>query len=48
MQRLDYLIGILEEEPAGENGPLNRLRSIRDAYAALRDEATQLMMKNTF
>ena len=47
MQRLDYLIGILEEEQAGESGPLNRLRSIRDVYTALRDEAMQLMMKST-
>ncbi|GHV75780.1 hypothetical protein AGMMS49942_06010 [Spirochaetia bacterium] len=47
MQRLDYLIGILEEEQAGESGPLKLLRSIRDVYATLRDEAMQLMMKST-
>jgi hypothetical protein len=54
MQRLDYLIGILEDEQRGsvrpENAgaaPLNRLRSIRDAYAALRDEGLRLMIKNT-
>ncbi|GHU09829.1 hypothetical protein FACS1894151_08400 [Spirochaetia bacterium] len=54
MQRLDYIIGILEEESSmdakstgGRDGDaLNRLRSIRDAYRALRDEATKLMMKN--
>ena len=56
MQRLDYLIGLLEEEQnfpenrkgAGNDGaPLNRLRGIRDAYAALRNEAEKLMLKNT-
>jgi hypothetical protein len=57
MQRLDYLIGILEEErnfPENRNGaeaqedaPLNTLRGIRDAYAELRGEAEKLMLKNT-
>jgi hypothetical protein len=55
MQRLDYLVGILEEEGnfpenrngARETGPLDRLRSIRDAYAGLKDEAEKLMLKNT-
>jgi hypothetical protein len=59
MQRLDYLVGILEEEQhftenrkgaQGENGddaPLARLRRIRDAYALLRGEAEKLMLKNT-
>jgi MoxR-like ATPase len=55
MQRLDYLIGILEEEQEllgkgkesqGED-PLDQLRSIRNAYAELRDEAEKLMLKNT-
>jgi hypothetical protein len=55
MQRLDYLVGILEEEQnflensKGSQGedPLNRLRKIRDAYADLRHEAEKLMLKNT-
>jgi hypothetical protein len=56
MQRLDYLIGILEEErnfpenrkdAQEEDAPLERLRSIRDAHAGLRDEAEKLMLKNT-
>jgi hypothetical protein len=56
MQRLDYLIAMLEEErnfpenrkgnPEG-NAPLDRLRSIREAHRALRDEAEKLMLKNT-
>jgi hypothetical protein len=57
IQRLDYLIGILEEEqnfPENRKGaqgkdsaPLDRLRRIRDAYAGLRGEAEKLMLKNT-
>jgi hypothetical protein len=57
MQRLDYLIGILEEElspesgKAGEHGSgeglLGQLHSIREVYTFLRDEAMKLMMKNT-
>jgi hypothetical protein len=57
MQRLDYLAGILEEELSTDAGKTdgqdsdsvaqNLLHSIRDAYSALRDEATQLMMKST-
>jgi hypothetical protein len=51
MQRLDYLVGILEEEQNfSENSggaSLARLRSISDAYAELRDEAEKLMLKNT-
>jgi hypothetical protein len=56
MQRLDYLIGILEEErnfpenrkgaPGKDGAPLDRLRRIHDAYAALRGEAEKLMLKN--
>jgi hypothetical protein len=57
MQRLDYLAGILEEELSPESGKtgeqdsgrrlLGRLRSVRDVYTSLRDEAVKLMMKNT-
>ncbi|MDR2079680.1 MAG: AAA family ATPase [Treponema sp.] len=57
MQRLDYLIGILEEELSPESGKtgeqgsggrlLGQLHSIRDVYTSLRDEAVKLMMKNT-
>jgi hypothetical protein len=57
MQRLDYLIGLLDEEQqssgAAPDSPdaggtlLKRLRDIRDAYASSRDEALRLMMKNT-
>jgi hypothetical protein len=55
MQRLEYLVGILEEEQdfpenrkgAQDGSPLNRLRRIRDAYAELRAEAEKLMLKNT-
>ncbi|AEF85375.1 hypothetical protein TREPR_3073 [Treponema primitia ZAS-2] len=58
MQRLDYLIGIIEDEQkgvpietagdqvGGGHGALSLLRSIRDAYGPCRDEAAQLMMKN--
>jgi MoxR-like ATPase len=56
MQRLDYLIGILEEEqnllgngkgPLEDGAPLIQLRAIRCAYAELRDAAEKLMLKNT-
>ncbi|MDR2739428.1 MAG: AAA family ATPase [Treponema sp.] len=54
MQRLDYLIGILEEELSPESGKqgsegrfLGQLHSIRDVYTSLRDEAVKLVMKNT-
>jgi hypothetical protein len=57
MQRLDYLVSILEEELSPESGKtgeqgsgrelLGQLRSIRDVYTSLRDEAVKLMMKNT-
>jgi hypothetical protein len=55
MQRLDYLIGLLEEErnfpenrqeAPGEDAPLDRLFKIRDAYADLREKAEALMLKN--
>jgi hypothetical protein len=56
MQRLDYLIDILEEErnfpenrrEGREEGgsPLDRLVGIRDAYAELRVRAEELMLKN--
>jgi MoxR-like ATPase len=57
MQRLDYLISLLEEEQrlphngkdAQDNGEaiLGRLRGILDAHAGLREEAEKLMLKNT-
>jgi MoxR-like ATPase len=57
MQRLDYLVGMLEEEqdllgggkdPQADDGaPLGRLRSVRNAYAELRNEAEKLMLKNS-
>jgi hypothetical protein len=57
MQRLDYLIGILEEELSPESGKtggrdggerlLGQLHSIRDVYASLRSDAVKLMMKDT-
>ena len=59
MQRLDYLVGILEEErnftenrkgareENGDDAPLARLRGITGAYAELRNEAEKIMLKNT-
>jgi hypothetical protein len=45
MQRLDYLADILEEDSEGDFSA--KLRTIRDACSALRNEAVQLMMKST-
>jgi hypothetical protein len=59
MQRLDYLVGILEEErnytenrkgapeKQGGDAPLARLRGISGAYGELRNEAEKLMLKDT-